>query len=74
MFCCFYRDALRSVRDSVCKQVAAVFQMYEQNSDFLPIRTCVARCADAPSISDMLEWLQDAERYYRIQYPRSDGS
>ncbi|KAF5889377.1 uncharacterized protein DAT39_020914 [Clarias magur] len=61
-------DALRSVRDSVCKQVAAVFQMYEQNSDLLPLRTCVERRADSPSISDMLEWLQDTERYYRIQY------
>ncbi|KAB5530990.1 hypothetical protein PHYPO_G00135730 [Pangasianodon hypophthalmus] len=61
-------DALGLVRDSVCKQVSAVFQMYEKNSDFLPISTCVARCALSPSIADMLEWLQDTERYYRIQY------
>ncbi|MCI4392167.1 hypothetical protein PGIGA_G00142810 [Pangasianodon gigas] len=61
-------DALGLVRDSVCKQVSAVFQMYEQNSDVLPISTCVARCALSPSIADMLEWLQDTERYYRIQY------
>lgn len=27
------------------------------------------RSATTPSISDMLEWLQDAERYYRQQYP-----
>ncbi|XP_053469313.1 ribosome biogenesis protein C1orf109 homolog isoform X1 [Ictalurus furcatus] len=65
-------NALGLVRDSVCKQVAAVFQMYEQNSDLLPISTCVARSALSPSIADMLEWLQDAERYYRMQYPRSD--
>ncbi|XP_060798983.1 AFG2-interacting ribosome maturation factor isoform X2 [Neoarius graeffei] len=61
-------DALGLVRDSVCKQVAAVFQLYEQNSDVLPISTCVMRCALSPSIADMLEWLQDTERYYRIQY------
>lgn len=67
----FYRDALGSVRDSVCQQVSAVFHMYEQNSNSLPISTCVARCALSPSIADMLEWLQDTERYYRIQYPRS---
>ncbi|KAF4074074.1 hypothetical protein AMELA_G00250570 [Ameiurus melas] len=60
-------NALGLVRDSVCKQVAAVFQMYEQNSDLLPISTCVARCALSPSIADMLEWLQDTERYYRMQ-------
>lgn len=69
---CFYRDALGLVRDSVCKQVSAVFQMYEQNSDLLPISTCVTRCALSPSIADMLEWLQDTERFYRMQYPRSD--
>lgn len=60
-------NALDLVRASVCKQVAAVFQMYEQNSELLPISTCVARCALSPSIADMLEWLQDTERYYRMQ-------
>ncbi|TSK31323.1 hypothetical protein Baya_3433 [Bagarius yarrelli] len=64
-------DALGLVRDSVSKQVSLVFQMYEENSDLLPISTCVARCALSPSIADMLEWLKDAERYYRIQYPRT---
>lgn len=63
-------DALGSVRDSVSKQVSALFQMYEQNSDLLPVSTCVARCALSPSIADMLEWLQDAESHYRIQYIR----
>ncbi|KAI5622767.1 hypothetical protein C0J50_17645 [Silurus asotus] len=61
-------DAFGSVRASVIKHVCAVFKIYEQNSDSLPISTCVARCALSPSISDMLEWLQDTERYYRIQY------
>ncbi|NP_001187678.1 ribosome biogenesis protein C1orf109 homolog [Ictalurus punctatus] len=60
-------NALDLMRASVCKQVAAVFQMYEQNSELLPISTCVARCALSPSIADMLEWLQDTERYYRMQ-------
>ncbi|KAL6457146.1 hypothetical protein MHYP_G00341090 [Metynnis hypsauchen] len=61
-------DALQVVKDSISKQVFAVFQLYEQNSDFLDLRSCVARSAISPSIADMLEWLQDAEYYYRVQY------
>ncbi|XP_045082507.1 uncharacterized protein C1orf109-like, partial [Coregonus clupeaformis] len=33
------------------------------------LATCTQRFAVAPSIADMLEWLQDAERYYPQQYP-----
>ncbi|KAI4883999.1 hypothetical protein NFI96_019515 [Prochilodus magdalenae] len=60
-------DALQVAKDSISKQVFAVFQLYEQNSDFLDLRSCVARSAISPSIADMLEWLQDAECYYRVQ-------
>ncbi|KAL7829685.1 hypothetical protein AOLI_G00305700 [Acnodon oligacanthus] len=59
-------DALQVVKDSISKQVFAVFQLYEQNSDVLKLRSCVARSAISPSIADMLEWLQDAEYYYRV--------
>ncbi|XP_062846523.1 AFG2-interacting ribosome maturation factor [Trichomycterus rosablanca] len=58
--------ALCSVRDSLHKQLPAAFQLYEQNS--FPIHLCVTRSALSPSIADMLEWLQDAERFYRLQY------
>ncbi|KAG9279912.1 uncharacterized protein C1orf109 homolog [Astyanax mexicanus] len=61
-------ETLQGVRDSTSKQVFAVFQLYEQNADSLDLHTCVARSATSPSIADMLEWLQDAECYYRVQY------
>ncbi|XP_062301600.1 AFG2-interacting ribosome maturation factor [Osmerus eperlanus] len=61
---------LQSVRDSFSNQVSGAFQLYEQNSDSLDIATCCQRSATAPSICDMLEWLQDAERYYRQQFLR----
>ncbi|KAM6958885.1 AFG2-interacting ribosome maturation factor [Aplochiton taeniatus] len=63
-------SALKLVRDSISKQVWSAFQLYEQYSDSLDLATCTQRSATAPSISDMLEWLQDAERYYRQQFLR----
>lgn len=60
-------DALQRVRDAIGQQVSAVFQLYEKNTDTLDIPACVSRSAVCPSISDMLEWLQDAERHYRLQ-------
>lgn len=63
------RSALQSVRDDTSNQVSAVFQLYEQNTDSLDLLTVTERSATAPSAADMLEWLQDAERYYRQQYP-----
>ncbi|XP_034748267.1 uncharacterized protein C1orf109 homolog [Etheostoma cragini] len=59
--------SLQSVRDSISNQVFAVFQLYEQNTDSLDLLTVTERSATAPSVSDMLEWLQDAERHYRQQ-------
>ncbi|XP_072532406.1 AFG2-interacting ribosome maturation factor [Salminus brasiliensis] len=61
-------DSLQGVRDSISKQVFAVFQLYDQNTAALDLRSCVSRSATSPSIADMLEWLQDAECYYRVQY------
>ncbi len=63
------RSSLQSVRDSISNQVSAVFQLYEQNTDSLDLLTVTERSATTPSLSDMLEWLQDAERHYRQQYP-----
>lgn len=33
------------------------------------MRTVTERSTITPSISDMLDWLQDAERHYQQQYP-----
>ncbi|XP_066530421.1 AFG2-interacting ribosome maturation factor [Hoplias malabaricus] len=61
-------DALQATKDSISKQVFAVFQLYEQKADSLDLCSCVSRSAASPSIADMLGWLQDAEYYYRVQY------
>ncbi|XP_077088658.1 AFG2-interacting ribosome maturation factor-like [Siphateles boraxobius] len=61
--------ALQRVRDAVAQRVSAVFQLYERNTHTLDFAACVSRSAVCPSISDMLEWLQDSERHFRIQYP-----
>lgn len=61
-------SALQSVRDSVSQQVWSALQLYEQHGDSLDLATCTQRSATAPSISEMLEWLQDAERYFRRQF------
>uniref|UniRef100_UPI003AAE6FB8 AFG2-interacting ribosome maturation factor n=1 Tax=Centroberyx gerrardi TaxID=166262 RepID=UPI003AAE6FB8 len=63
-------SSLQSVRDAVSNQVSGVFQLYEQNTDSLDLLTLTERSASAPSVADMLEWLQDAERHYRQQYLR----
>ncbi|KAM7373442.1 hypothetical protein PAMP_008292 [Pampus punctatissimus] len=63
-------SALQSVRDAISNQVSAVFQLYEQNTDSLDLLTVTERSATNPSTADMLEWLQDAERYYRQQFLR----
>ncbi|XP_074542853.1 AFG2-interacting ribosome maturation factor [Halichoeres trimaculatus] len=63
-------SSLQSVRDSISNQVSAVHQLYEQNSDNLDLPTLTERSATAPSVSDMLGWLQDAERHYRQQFLR----
>lgn len=67
------RASLQSVRDSISNQVSAVFQLYGQNKDSLDLSTVTERSTTTPSLCDMLEWLQDAERHYRQQYPFSDS-
>lgn len=61
-------SSLQSVKDSISNQVSAVFQLYEQSKDSLDVPTVTARSPTTPSVSDMLEWLQDAERHYRQQF------
>ncbi|TRY53660.1 hypothetical protein DNTS_008661 [Danionella cerebrum] len=51
----------------ISRQVSSVFALYERQSQALDIGVCVSRSALAPSIADMLQWLQDAEKYYRLQ-------
>ncbi|KAG7225411.1 hypothetical protein INR49_027400 [Caranx melampygus] len=60
--------SLQSAKDAVSNQVCAVMQLYEQNTDSLDVLTVTERSATTPSIADMLEWLQDAERHYRQQF------
>ncbi|XP_056438763.1 ribosome biogenesis protein C1orf109 homolog [Gadus chalcogrammus] len=59
---------LQSVRDSHTNQLTAVFQLYERDADTLDLYTCTQRSPVAPSIADMLEWLQNAELYYKQQF------
>ncbi|XP_040044108.1 AFG2-interacting ribosome maturation factor [Gasterosteus aculeatus] len=65
-----HMSSLQSVRDSISGQVSAVFQLYELNTESLDLPTLTERSAAAPSVADMLEWLQDAERHYRQQFVR----
>ncbi|XP_037549010.1 uncharacterized protein C1orf109 homolog [Nematolebias whitei] len=62
------RAHLQSIRDSVSDQVSAVLQLYEQNSDSVDLTVLTERSASVPSIADMLECLQDAERFFRRQF------
>ncbi|XP_019738841.1 AFG2-interacting ribosome maturation factor [Hippocampus comes] len=62
--------SLQSLRDSLTNQVSTVVQLYEQNTDTLDLVTVTERSATIPSVVDMLEWLQDAERHYRQQFVR----
>ncbi|XP_008284940.1 AFG2-interacting ribosome maturation factor [Stegastes partitus] len=63
-------SSLQSVRDSVSNQLSAVQQQFEQNSDSLDVIDVTERSAATPSVADMMEWLQDAERHYRQQFLR----
>ncbi|XP_018560724.1 ribosome biogenesis protein C1orf109 homolog [Lates calcarifer] len=63
-------SSLQSVRDAISNQVSAVVQLFEQNTDSLDVLAVTERSATTPSIADMLEWLQDAERHYRQQFLR----
>ncbi|XP_047460765.1 uncharacterized protein C1orf109 homolog [Mugil cephalus] len=63
-------SSLQSVRDTISNQVSTVFQLYEQDADSIDLLAVTERSAITPSVADMLEWLQDAERHYRQQFLR----
>ncbi|KAM5182497.1 AFG2-interacting ribosome maturation factor isoform 2-T2 [Mantella aurantiaca] len=59
---------LQKVRDTVSHQVGSVLYIYEINMEKLGLDASLKRSPLSPSIADMLEWLQDIEKYYRNQY------
>ncbi|XP_007560134.1 AFG2-interacting ribosome maturation factor isoform X1 [Poecilia formosa] len=59
---------LQAIRDSVGGHVSAVLQLYQDSADSLDVAVATQRSSVAPSLADMLEWLQDAERFYRRQF------
>ncbi|KAK6474488.1 hypothetical protein HHUSO_G25305 [Huso huso] len=61
-------SVLQTVRDAVSNQVATVFQQYEQHADTIGLSASIERSSLAPSVADMLEWLQDIDRFYRNQF------
>ncbi|GCB80351.1 hypothetical protein scyTo_0017153 [Scyliorhinus torazame] len=67
-------SVLKMVQNTTNNQVAACFQMYEQHADAIGLTAVLERSCLCPSIADMLEWLQDVQRFYRSQYPLNVGS
>ncbi|XP_069079980.1 AFG2-interacting ribosome maturation factor isoform X2 [Pleurodeles waltl] len=61
---------LQRVQDSISHHIRTVFQVYEQQADAVGIQACLEGSAVHPSISDMLEWIQDIENHYRYEYLR----
>ncbi|XP_040269131.1 uncharacterized protein C1orf109 homolog [Bufo bufo] len=59
---------LQRVRDSVSHQVGSVLYVYEVSAEKLSLEASLERTSHSPSVADMLEWLQDTEKYYRNQY------
>ncbi|KAF6719920.1 uncharacterized protein FQA47_021864 [Oryzias melastigma] len=59
---------LQSAKDAISNQLWSVLQLYEQNETSLDLQAVTERSAVTPSVADMLEWLQDAERHYRQQF------
>ncbi|XP_055655817.1 ribosome biogenesis protein C1orf109 homolog [Falco biarmicus] len=65
------RTALRAVRDAVGAGVAAVLRLYEERAAELGLAAALRRGPRCPSLADVLEGLQDVERYYRHLYLES---
>ncbi|KAM8976092.1 AFG2-interacting ribosome maturation factor [Pelodytes ibericus] len=61
-------SVLQKVRDAVSHHVGSVLYMYELNADTIGLEDSVMRSTISPSIADMLEWLQDIEKFYRNQF------
>ncbi|XP_075051527.1 AFG2-interacting ribosome maturation factor isoform X1 [Mixophyes fleayi] len=59
---------LQKVKDSVSHKVGSVLYVYEVNAEKFSLEASLQPSSLSPSIADMLEWLQDIEKYYRNQY------
>ncbi|KAM6411511.1 AFG2-interacting ribosome maturation factor [Pluvialis apricaria] len=65
------RAELRAVRDAVGAGVAGVLRLYEERAAELGLGAALRRGPRSPSLADVLEGLQDVERYYRHLYLES---
>ncbi|TRZ18015.1 hypothetical protein HGM15179_009103 [Zosterops borbonicus] len=66
------REELRAVRDAVGTAGTAVFRLYEEQSPAeLRLEAVLRRGPRCPSLADVLEGLQDVERFYRHLYLES---
>uniref|UniRef100_A0A8C3BV96 Chromosome 1 open reading frame 109 n=1 Tax=Cairina moschata TaxID=8855 RepID=A0A8C3BV96_CAIMO len=65
------REELRALRDAVGTGAASVLRVYEENAAELGLAETLRRGARRPSLADVLEGLQDVERYYRHLYLES---
>ncbi|XP_069751925.1 AFG2-interacting ribosome maturation factor [Narcine bancroftii] len=61
-------DALQRAQSRMSNQVVTCFQMYALHADTIGLTAVLERSSLNPSVADMLEWLQDIERFYRSQY------
>ncbi|XP_062365014.1 AFG2-interacting ribosome maturation factor [Cinclus cinclus] len=66
------REELRAVRDAVGTAATAVLRLYEERGAAeLGLAGVLRRGPRCPSLADVLEGLQDVERYYRRLYLES---
>nr|XP_027299800.2 uncharacterized protein C1orf109 homolog [Anas platyrhynchos] len=65
------REELRALRDAVGTGAASVLRVYEEKAAELGLEETLRRGARRPSLADVLEGLQDVERYYRHLYLES---
>uniref|UniRef100_A0A8B9CYG7 AFG2 interacting ribosome maturation factor n=1 Tax=Anser brachyrhynchus TaxID=132585 RepID=A0A8B9CYG7_9AVES len=65
------REELRALRDAVGAGAAAVLRLYEERAAELGLAESLRRGPRRPSLADVLEGLQDVERYYRHLYLES---
>lgn len=61
------------MRDAVGAGVAGVLRLYEERAAELGLGAALRRGPRSPSLADVLEGLQDVERYYRHLYPSMLG-
>lgn len=57
------------MRDAAGAAVTAVLRLYEERAAELGLAGVLRRGPRCPSLADVLEGLQDVERYYRHLYP-----